>query len=147
MTFLSASFELMRKEQHKAFQEKQKSNPDKRKDEFDSLMDDSKDEKRLLNRSNESGDSVILKNSNNDSEKPSFPAQTLASRPLVPPGFKSTNLERNFGPKSAFHPHTVEVTIFHFHLIGMHGKVINLKKEIEVSWFLLLFVTRISSKD
>lgn len=105
------SFELMRKEQQKAFQEKQKLNPEKRKDGFDisTLMEDSKDEKILLNKSNESGDSVILKNSNNDSEKSSLPPQTPASRPLVPPGFTSTNMERNLGPKSVIHPHTVEV--------------------------------------
>ena len=132
MTFLSVSFELMRKEQQKAFQEKQKLNPEKRKDGFDisTLMEDSKDEKILLNKSNESGDSVILKNSNNDSEKSSLPPQTPASRPLVPPGFTSTNMERNLGPKSVIHPHTVEVPIFYFNLIGMHGKVIYLKKEI-----------------
>lgn len=125
-TVFSASFELMRKEQQKAFQEKQKLNPEKRKDGFDisSLMEDSKDEKIVLNRSNESGDSVIFKNSNNDSEKSSLPPPTPASRPLVPPGFTSTNVERNFGPKSVIHPHTVEVTLFHFNLIGLHGKVI-----------------------
>lgn len=125
-TVFSASFELMRKEQQKAFQEKQKLNPEKRKDGFDisSLMEDSKDEKIVLNRSNESGDSLIFKNSNNDSEKSSLPPQTPASRPLVPPGFTSTNVERNFGPKSVIHPHTVEVTLFHFNLIGLHGKVI-----------------------
>ncbi|KAJ7962454.1 Serine-rich adhesin for platelets like [Quillaja saponaria] len=50
------SFELMRKEQQKAFQEKQKSNPQKNKDEFDItlLLDDSKDEKRPMNGSNDS---------------------------------------------------------------------------------------------
>ncbi|XP_059456064.1 uncharacterized protein LOC132186220 isoform X2 [Corylus avellana] len=106
-----ASFELMRKEQHKAFQEKQKLNPDKRKDEFDltTLLEDSKDEKRLLNRSNESDYPVIIKTSNKDSEKPSLPPQISQSRPLVPPGFASTISERNSGPKPAIHPRTTEV--------------------------------------
>ncbi|GLT71116.1 hypothetical protein SLA2020_431570 [Shorea laevis] len=106
-----ASFELMRKEHQKAFQEKQKLNPDKRKDGFDliTLLEDSKDEKRLLNRSNESDYPVIIKTSNKDSEKSSLPPQTSQSRPLVPPGFASTISERNSGPKPAIHPHTTEV--------------------------------------
>ncbi|KAF5464348.1 hypothetical protein F2P56_014430 [Juglans regia] len=105
-----ASFELMRKEQQKAFQDKQNLNPDKRKDEFDitTLLEDSKDEKNLLNRSKESDDPVILKASLNDPEKSLLPPQTPASRPLVPPGFKSTVLERNSGPKSMIHPQTAE---------------------------------------
>ncbi|XP_035539008.1 uncharacterized protein LOC109003516 isoform X2 [Juglans regia] len=105
------SFELMRREHQKAFQEKQKLNPDKRKDGFDitTLLEDSKDEKSFLNRSSVSNDPVTLKDSHNDSEKSSFPPQTPASRPLVPPGFTSTVLERNFGSKSIIQPHTVEV--------------------------------------
>ncbi|XP_035539009.1 uncharacterized protein LOC109003516 isoform X3 [Juglans regia] len=104
------SFELMRREHQKAFQEKQKLNPDKRKDGFDitTLLEDSKDEKSFLNRSSVSNDPVTLKDSHNDSEKSSFPPQTPASRPLVPPGFTSTVLERNFGSKSIIQPHTVE---------------------------------------
>lgn len=118
----------MRKEQQKAFQEKQKLNPEKRKDEFDIITEDSKDEKRLLNRSNESDYPVIIKTSNKDSEKSSFPPQTSQSRPLVPPGFASTISERNSGPKPAIHPHTTEVTIFYFHQICMDGEVGYLKK-------------------
>ncbi|XP_042965099.1 uncharacterized protein LOC122299158 isoform X1 [Carya illinoinensis] len=105
------SFELMRREHQKAFQEEQKLNPDKRKYGFDitTLLEDSKDEKSLLNRSSVSDDPVTPKASHNDSEKSSFPPQTPASRPLVPPGFTSTVLERNFGSKSVIQPHTVEV--------------------------------------
>ncbi|XP_041000026.1 uncharacterized protein LOC121246095 isoform X2 [Juglans microcarpa x Juglans regia] len=105
------SFELMRREHQKSFQEKQKLNPDKCKDGFDitTLLEDSKDEKSFLNRSSVSNDPVTLKASHNDSEKSSFPPQTPASRPLVPPGFTSTVLERNFGSKSVIQPHTVEV--------------------------------------
>ncbi|XP_041000028.1 uncharacterized protein LOC121246095 isoform X3 [Juglans microcarpa x Juglans regia] len=104
------SFELMRREHQKSFQEKQKLNPDKCKDGFDitTLLEDSKDEKSFLNRSSVSNDPVTLKASHNDSEKSSFPPQTPASRPLVPPGFTSTVLERNFGSKSVIQPHTVE---------------------------------------
>ncbi|KAG4388881.1 hypothetical protein GLYMA_09G255400v4 [Glycine max] len=76
-----ASFELMRKEQHKAFQEKHKLNPDKNNDDFDitSLADN--DEKRT----------------------PS------AARPLVPPGFASAKLERNLATKTSLNTHSTEV--------------------------------------
>ncbi|KAA8520677.1 hypothetical protein F0562_015051 [Nyssa sinensis] len=106
-----ASFELMRKEQHKAFQEKQNLNPDKHKDEVSgitALLEDTKDEKRLLNRNNELDEYVALQVLNNDYSK-SFPSQTLAARPLVPPGFTSTILERNSGTKSSIHTHPPEV--------------------------------------
>uniref|UniRef100_A0A5B7A9G5 Uncharacterized protein n=1 Tax=Davidia involucrata TaxID=16924 RepID=A0A5B7A9G5_DAVIN len=107
-----ASFELMRKDQQKALQEKQKFNPDKHKNELSDinvLLGDTKDEKRLLHRNNELEESVILQVSNNDSGKSSFPSQSPASRPLVPPGFRSTLLERNSGMKSLIHTHPVEV--------------------------------------
>lgn len=115
MDFLPASFELMRKEQQKAFQEKQKLKPEKNKGDFDfnSLMDDSKDEKRLVHRSSQIEEPVIPPVSNNDGEKSTFPVQTPAPRPLVPPGFASALLERNLGAKSLSHPHEVEVTM-HF---------------------------------
>ncbi|KAL6290348.1 hypothetical protein ACE6H2_007858 [Prunus campanulata] len=106
-----ASFELMRKEQQKAFQEKQKLKPEKNKGDFDfaTLLDDSKDEKRLLHRSSEIEEPLIPPASNNDAEKSTFLLQTPAPRPLVPPGFASTVLERNLGAKSLSHPHEVEV--------------------------------------
>ncbi|KAK4266893.1 hypothetical protein QN277_023753 [Acacia crassicarpa] len=106
-----ASFELMRKEQHKAFQEKQKLNVDKNKDEFDitSLLDDK--EKRLASRSNESVEPPMsLSASSNDFEKSSFLVHTpSATRPLVPPGFKSTVLEKNLASKTSANTHTTEV--------------------------------------
>ncbi|KAH7513076.1 hypothetical protein FEM48_Zijuj12G0158100 [Ziziphus jujuba var. spinosa] len=106
-----ASFELMRKEQHKSFQEKKKLGLDKSGSDFDitTLMDGSKDEEKLLNRSNKSNDSVIPSASDNDSKSSSVPPQTLASRPLVPPGFTSTVLDRNVGAKSVNHPDATEV--------------------------------------
>lgn len=111
VSFFTASFELMRKEQHKSFQEKQKLGLGKSNCDFGitSLLEDSKDEKRLLNRSNKSNDSVIPSASDNDSENSSFPPQSLASRPLVPPGFNSTVVDRTFGAKSVNHPHSAEV--------------------------------------
>ncbi|KAH6789243.1 hypothetical protein C2S51_004249 [Perilla frutescens var. frutescens] len=101
-----ASFEMMRKEQHKALQEKQNSNIGKNKggdgsNLFDVLLD-SKEEKGLV-RNNESEVSVatpIL----SDSEKSALASQAPASRLLVPPGFKSTPLEKSSALKSLIHP-------------------------------------------
>lgn len=111
-TFLSASFELLRKEQHKSFQEKQKLNLDKNKGDFDisTLREDSKEEKRSSKRSSDSDELVIPLGSDNDSEKSSVPSQTPASRPLVPPGFKSTILDKSLGAKPINHSNAAEVT-------------------------------------
>ena len=117
MAFLADSFEVMKKEEHKASQEKQKLQPEKKKGDFDFSMlldDDSKDGKRLLPSSSEIAEPLIPPASNNDAEKSTIPLQTPASRPLVPPGFTSTVLERNLGTKSLNHPHQVEVTIMYF---------------------------------
>uniref|UniRef100_A0A803NXD3 Uncharacterized protein n=1 Tax=Cannabis sativa TaxID=3483 RepID=A0A803NXD3_CANSA len=93
-----ASFETMRKEQHKSLQDKQKFNIDKSRVDFDisTLREDSKEEKR----STGSDDVAIPLGSNNGSEKMSVPSQAPASRPLVPPGFKSTAIDKSLGAKS-----------------------------------------------
>ncbi|KAJ0111659.1 hypothetical protein Patl1_00499 [Pistacia atlantica] len=111
MTSIAASFEMMRKEQQKAFQEKQKVNPEKRKDEFDimTLLEDSKDDEGISNKSNQFDKPVMLNAPNADSEKPVLPSQTPASRPLVPPGFSNATLERNIGTKTVTHPPSLEV--------------------------------------
>ncbi|KAK7394724.1 hypothetical protein VNO78_15259 [Psophocarpus tetragonolobus] len=104
-----ASFELMRKEQHKAFQEKHKLNPEKNNDDFDitSLVDDN--EKKLVNRSNESGEPHVTLAALSNEEKSSSLSQTpLAARPLVPPGFASTKLERNLATKTSLNTHSTE---------------------------------------
>ncbi|CAL9232710.1 unnamed protein product [Arabidopsis halleri] len=92
-----ASFELLRKEHQKAFQERQKSNPDLRKNDFDftELLGESKDEKGRPSRSDEVNHTPIIPGSNNTS----FPSQSNAPRPLVPPGFASTILEKKPGEK------------------------------------------------
>ncbi|XWS32135.1 hypothetical protein CRYUN_Cryun23aG0135100 [Craigia yunnanensis] len=102
------SFESWRKEQQKVFQEK-KINPERRKDDFDifELLTDSKDDKGFPNKSKESDEPMSA--SNIDSNKPSLPSQTPASRPLVPPGFTSTILERNSGTKTSLHSHSLQV--------------------------------------
>ncbi|GLU00711.1 hypothetical protein SLE2022_180580 [Rubroshorea leprosula] len=106
-----ASFELFRKQQQKEFQEKQKVNPERRKDDFDfsELLEDSKDEKGHLNGSKELDGPATSLAPENDSEKSSLPLQAHAARPLVPPGFTSTNMERNFGTKTAIHSDSLQV--------------------------------------
>ncbi|XP_011037003.1 PREDICTED: uncharacterized protein LOC105134329 [Populus euphratica] len=108
-----ASFESMRKEQHKAFQEKQKLNPEKYKDASDvaELLEDSKDNKKLLNGSNELDKTVIQPMPINDPDKPLHPLQAPVSRPLVPPGFSSAIVEKHAGAKSLTNSHPSEVDI------------------------------------
>ncbi|XP_024010509.1 uncharacterized protein LOC18015190 isoform X2 [Eutrema salsugineum] len=88
-----ASFELLRKEHQKVFQERQKLNPDLRKNDFDftELLGESIDEKELPSRSDEVSNTPAIPGS-------SIPA-SAAPRPLVPPGFASTILERKQGEK------------------------------------------------
>ncbi|KAJ4905568.1 hypothetical protein Rs2_09226 [Raphanus sativus] len=87
-----ASFELLRKEHQKVFQERQKSNPDLRKNNFDftELLGESKDEKE-----HEVSNTPSVPGSSNRS----FPSQSNAPRPLVPPGFASIVLEKKQGDK------------------------------------------------
>nr|KYP64253.1 hypothetical protein KK1_018845 [Cajanus cajan] len=103
-----ASFELMRKEQQKTFQEKHKLNPGKNKDDFDitSLVDD--DEKKIVSKSNESVEPPTLAALSHD-EKSSVSQTPSAARPLVPPGFASTKMERNLTTKTPFNTHAAEV--------------------------------------
>ncbi|KAL7233166.1 hypothetical protein ACSBR1_016907 [Camellia fascicularis] len=120
------SFELMRKEQQKAFQEKQKLNPNKHKDDHVSdlckLLGDTKEGKSVLNRSNELDEIVTQAVSNNDSSKSSL--QTSAARPLVPPGFKSTTLEMSSSTRSLTHSHSAEVGKPEFEESLSHAKAI-----------------------
>lgn len=85
-----ASFELMRKEQHKAFQEKNKFNQKENSDlDITKVLGDTKDEKKILNKESELDEAPTNKDSNNDSSRTSLPS-THASRPLVPPGFRKS---------------------------------------------------------
>nr|BAD94041.1 hypothetical protein [Arabidopsis thaliana] len=92
-----ASFELLRKEHQKAFQERQKSNPDLRKNDFDftELLGESKDDKGRPSSSDEVNHAPTIPGSSNTS----LPSQSNAPRPLVPPGFASTILEKKQGEK------------------------------------------------
>lgn len=104
----------MRKEQQKALQEKQ-NNPDKHKDghvlDVNAWLEDTKDKNRISNRSNELEESMTSTVSNNDSWKSS--SQILGSRPLVPPGFKSTISEKNSNARALNNSHSTEVYSCH----------------------------------
>ncbi|KAK6918328.1 hypothetical protein RJ641_016750 [Dillenia turbinata] len=101
-----ASFELMRKEQVKTFQEKQKLNSEKGKEESVSdiniLSEDHKDDIKLLGESIDMEKSAILAAPQNEFGKSLLPSQAPA-RPLVPPGFKCAALEKKDGAKSVIH--------------------------------------------
>lgn len=107
LNYLSASFELLRKEHQKVFQERQKSNPDLRKNDFDftELLGESKDEKERPSRSDEVNNNPSIPNH-------STPPQSIAPRPLVPPGFASTILERKQGEKPQVSRYICSVKIF-----------------------------------
>lgn len=95
----------MRKEQHKTFQ------PEKRVDfDISTLVEESKNENRSLNRGSEAEDHAVPTAKDNDAEKSSAPSHTPAARPLVPPGFTSTAVDRSTVAKSLAHSHTEEVS-------------------------------------
>ncbi|XP_071722886.1 uncharacterized protein [Rutidosis leptorrhynchoides] len=102
------AFELMRKEQQKVLQEKQKSNVESRKDEFDisSLIDDEKTEKGLVSKSNQLDGPMVVPAVNIESNKSTLQSQTPASRPLVPPGFSSSIVDKNSVTRSSAHPNS-----------------------------------------
>ncbi|KAI3764418.1 hypothetical protein L2E82_14425 [Cichorium intybus] len=90
-----ASFELMRKEQQKVLQEKQKSSGNKIKsDGFSDLILEESKEEGVLEASGELN-SVVQSVPNEDSGKLSSVLQSSKPRPLVPPGFRSTILEKS----------------------------------------------------
>ncbi|KAI3444498.1 hypothetical protein Pfo_001163, partial [Paulownia fortunei] len=108
-----ASFEMMRKEQQRALQEKQKSNLEKHKaggvSDLCEVLVDTKEEKGILIRNNELEVSAVTPSLSNDLEKSSFASHSPASRPLIPPGFKNNTLEKSSGLKSLIHPPLSEV--------------------------------------
>lgn len=114
--FLTASFELMRKEQQKALQEKQKPNAEKHTAEYDSeisvLLDDKKD-RGLLDKNTKVDIMASQPIANNDSGKSSSSSQNLPSRPLVPPGFKTTvtDTDKTSGSTTLNHSCLTEVLV------------------------------------
>lgn len=114
--FLTASFELMRKEQQKALQEKHKPNAEKHTAEYDSeisvLLEGDKKDRGLLENTKVdvmTSQPVV----NNDSGKSSS-SQNLPSRPLVPPGFKTTVTDKTSGPTTSNHSCLTEVLVHLF---------------------------------
>lgn len=85
----------MRKEQQKALQGKQKQIPDNQKEKLDAdiiaLLENSADKKSILNETHKADDSSSL--SINDSSRP-LTMRVPLSRPLVPPGFSNTTLNK-----------------------------------------------------
>ncbi|KAL8114115.1 uncharacterized protein LOC141667013 isoform X2 [Apium graveolens] len=95
-----ASFELMRKEQQKVLQEKQKMHVDKQKDDFFTAyaasLEQTTEGRALKQDSKCDSGSQPLSNTHSGNNSLS---NTSAPRPLVPPGFASTTLEKLSGPK------------------------------------------------
>ncbi|KAH9604134.1 hypothetical protein KSS87_010474 [Heliosperma pusillum] len=81
-----AEFELMRKEHHKAFQENQKLSSGRPKDSFSEMVEQMEN----------STDSKI----SNDTSKLSVSSQAPPIRPLVPPGFVSSVVDKSSTSKS-----------------------------------------------
>lgn len=109
----------MRKEQQKALQEKHKSDLKKPKadtiSDISVLLDDTKEEKGILDRENELDSTNNPSISSIDGGKCALPSQATC-RPLVPPGFRNTVLEKNSGEsglKSLNKSHSVEVGNFY----------------------------------
>ncbi|XP_073011809.1 uncharacterized protein [Typha latifolia] len=93
-----ASFESMRKEQHKALREKQKQIPENDKenlgDDIMKLLQNSVDKKSMANRNEKSDDTTSSSFSQNDVSRPSFITPAPPSRPLIPPGFTYANMDK-----------------------------------------------------
>ncbi|KAK9749447.1 hypothetical protein RND81_02G126300 [Saponaria officinalis] len=101
-----AEFELMRKEQHKAFEENLKLNPGKPKDSFSEMA-------RLQENPSDipisSNSDKVVKETPHDASKFSVSAQALPTRPLVPPGFVSGLTDKSSAMKSHVHADAQQV--------------------------------------
>ncbi|PWA72988.1 hypothetical protein CTI12_AA265260 [Artemisia annua] len=115
-----ASFELMRKEQQKVLQEKQKSSANKQQsDEFtDMLLEEAKEEG--LSEAGGELNSAVQAVPKDDFGKSSIMSQSSKPRPLVPPGFKSSILEKSSTSKpiSSTDKENPKPAIEEFHLLA-----------------------------
>ncbi|KAL4586098.1 hypothetical protein LXL04_010729 [Taraxacum kok-saghyz] len=110
-----ASFELMRKEQQKVLQEKQKSSGNKVKnDEFTEMILEESKEAAALESSGELN-SKVQSVPNDDSVRSSVLLQSSKPRPLVPPGFKTTITTK---PISSTEKENPKPGIEEIHLVG-----------------------------
>ncbi|XP_021748774.1 uncharacterized protein LOC110714546 isoform X2 [Chenopodium quinoa] len=102
-----AEFELMRKEQQKALQEKQKSSQGKTGDAFSemALLENPSDDKISTDL-----DKVSKPTPREDSSKLSVSSHAPPSRPLVPPGFVSSVVDKSSTAKSSLvHAESIEI--------------------------------------
>ncbi|KAL9245381.1 hypothetical protein vseg_019042 [Gypsophila vaccaria] len=95
-----AEFELMRKEQHKAFEENQKLNPGKPEDSFSEMARLQGNPSDILISTNSD---KVVKETPHDSSKSSVSTQPPPTRPLVPPGFVSGIVDKSSAIKSDVH--------------------------------------------
>ncbi|WOL13256.1 hypothetical protein Cni_G22025 [Canna indica] len=96
-----ASFESMRKEQQKSLQEKQRQISDNHKENVDAdiiaLLKNSVDKKSVISKTDKAADSS---HPQNESPRASIMHASLC-RPLVPPGFASTAVDKNLPVQSS----------------------------------------------
>ncbi|OEL16716.1 hypothetical protein BAE44_0022265 [Dichanthelium oligosanthes] len=98
-----ASFELMRKEQHKAMQGK-KNGPDVLKENpSDDIMSQlqTSTEKANIKSKNEKLDGSVVSSYQEDTTKPSSVVLAPAARPLVPPGFANAFVDKKLQSQSS----------------------------------------------
>lgn len=100
-----AEFELMRKEQQKALQEKQKSKQGKTEDPFSEMASQ---ENTSDGKTSGDLDKVLKQTPQDESSKLSVSSQAPPSRPLVPPGFVSS-VDKSSTAKSLVHAVPVEI--------------------------------------
>ena len=100
----------MRKEQQKALQEKQKSSSGKLEDPFSDIVG-------LLEHPNDSktsgdSDKVLKQVPRDDSDKLPVHSQAPPPRPLVPPGFVNSVVDKGSNARSLVHGDAAEVNLF-----------------------------------
>lgn len=100
-----AEFELMRKEQQKALQQKQKLNLSKIEDSLSDITE------LLVNPidGKMSDDSHVLKQAQQDDSAKTVSQQTHPSRPYVPPGFVNSTVDKSSPVKNLMHGEPLEV--------------------------------------
>lgn len=125
------SFELMRKEQQKALQEKQKQLPDNHKQNLDAgivaLLDSSADKKHIIGKADEE---EVPSKSQIESSRVSTHAPL--SRPLVPPGFASTPVDKILPAQSVNFASEVLIIQTSFCYFGMICLLLSLYPSCEV---------------
>lgn len=100
----------MRKEQQKSLQEKQKSNQGKMEDPFSAMCSA---EHPSDGKTSTDLDKILKQTPQNDSSKLSVPSQATPSRPLVPPGFVSSVVDKSSTAKSLLHAEPLEVYFYY----------------------------------